>query len=149
MSRAGLVACALLASACASNEPPRLESFEIWDGSPGAPGARQIQPGGDGGLTLQLDRAYTGRAHLRTAGRGDRCIYRVFSFTWQPPSREFACAPETDERLTIDEIISTSRFDVQRVREHSLTVALSEYDSASRQGLSQTVVRTFAVTFVP
>ncbi len=139
----------LAGAACRSDDPPTLDSYEIWDGPPGGASARQVMPGPDGTLTLSLDRMYTGRAYLRTSGRADRCIYRVFSYTWDPPSRQFNCWPETGEHMTIDEGIPTWRGDVSRVTDYRLTISVAEYDSEQRTELSRYTPHTYTVVFRP
>lgn len=148
-AKLGILGAWLVMAACTSGDPPSFESFEIWDGQPESAGATLVRPTADGTLTLRLDRLYTGRARLRTSGRGERCIYRIFSFSWNPPSRQFNCTPETAERQIIDEGIPTWRGDVSRVNEHRLTISVAEYDSASRSELNRFTPHTFNVTFQP
>jgi hypothetical protein len=152
VARHVLWAALLLAPACASNDPPLLESFEIWDGEPESTGAVTVQPTDDGHITLRFNKVYTGRARLRTAGRDDRCIYRVFGYNWNLPSRDFNCTPETGKRMIIDEPIATWRSDVARVERGPgprLMINVMEYDLADRHQLSHFRPYDFSVSFVP
>ena len=137
-----------MASGCgAASDPPTLESFEIWDGAPGSVNSQRVIPATDGSIALRLDRLYTGRALLRTSARVDRCIYRVFSYTWSQPSRSFNCTPETSERMVVDEALSTARSEVAQVADHRITISVAEYDVGSRSELSRYTSSVLSVVF--
>jgi len=118
--------------ACSGGPAPRILSWEIWDGLPDAPGSTRVLPQADGQIRLAKDRVYHARATVKTAAHGDRCIYRVFSYTWLVSLRFFSCTPETSETLVIEDAIPTWRADVERVQTHVVSVSLTEFDSESR-----------------
>jgi hypothetical protein len=132
--------------------PPTLVRYEIAEGEPscadcpltGAP----VTPGADGFLVLRLNTRYTARAFVRTTGRPDRCVYKVFSYSWWLPVRDFLCTAERVDMI-INETIPTADFLVERDRFHQITVALSEYDIDARSNLSTQRLYDFQVRFVP
>lgn len=148
-SSVALLVAVLSAAGCVSNEPPTLESYEFWNGVPGAAGSQQVAVGPDGTLTLTIGKLYTGRAYIRTAGRGDRCIYRVFGHNWSPPSRQFTCTPESSKRLAVDESFGTWAGDLARTPEHSITISIAEYDVESRTELNRYTPVTIPVVVRP
>lgn len=139
----------VVVSMCAcSGGSPRILSWEIWDGEPGAPGAVRVLPQADGTLRLVKDRLYHATSTVETAGRGDRCIYRVFSYTWFTSVRQFDCTPETSKTLVMDDYIATWRGDVARVTSHRVSVSLAEFDSETRQSTFHGPSESFAVEWV-
>jgi hypothetical protein len=145
----GIVACG---RSSVDDPPPTLVRYEIAEGVPSCADCPltgpRVTPGADGFLVLRLNATYTARAFVRTTGRPDRCIYKVFSYSWWLPVRDFLCTPERVDMI-INEAIGTADFLVERDRFHRITVALSEYDIDARSNLSTQRLHDFPVRFVP
>jgi hypothetical protein len=131
---------------------PTFVSYEIVEGRASCAGCpltgSRIEPGPDGVLVLRRDTTYTARSLVRTAGRPDRCVPGVFAYSWGLPNRNFSCTPEQVE-MTIDDVIGTSHFDVDRAPNHRIVASLSEYEIDSRTRLSSQRLYEFPVRFVP
>jgi hypothetical protein len=137
----------LSATACHDTGPPSLIRYEIWQGRLGAPDSVQVMPAPDGSLTLRLDTSYTALAYLKTSARADRCVYRVFSANWAPPSRDFFCSPETSSNMVLTEDLFASRGDIARTPAPTLTISVAEYDVATRHELNRYTPYAFPVLF--
>ena len=145
--------------ACASplDTQPRFVRYEIAESTTcnGCPAPRPLPgpfltPGPDGVLTLHRNRDYIVRVHVRTAGRGDRCIYKIVGWSWDPRSNHyFNCMPETGVEMEIDDQISTQDVFVRNTREPRITMSLTEYDTEKRKMLSRQLLPGMAVQFVP
>jgi hypothetical protein len=154
--QAALMALALILPSCGlfgqNDAPPRLTRYEIAEGTPSCSGCAltgaRVVPGSDGVLVLRLNVIYTARSYIQTGGHSDRCIYRVFGYSWWLPEHSFACTPEREE-MVIDDDIDTQAELVQMRTDQRVTAALSEYQTSSRQQISRQDLYDFAVRFVP
>jgi hypothetical protein len=122
----------MLSFGCGEPDAPTLVGLVVWEGylaNPGKPVLqRPVDPGPDGGFTLRQDTLHLARVQVRTSGRADRCLFRPFSYSWAPPSREYECYPEIqDGPMTIDVPFATWRTYLGRVSDYYLLVQLYEH----------------------
>jgi hypothetical protein len=152
----GTVAASLALAACGRSSvdlpPPILIRYEIAEGLPSCPGCPltgdRVTPGADGVLVLRLGARYTARSFVRTAGRPDRCIWLIFRYSWDLPSRDFPCTREEVE-MTLDDRISAEPYLVTYDKNPRVVARLSEFDIDSRSRLSSQPLYDFPVRFVP
>jgi hypothetical protein len=143
-------------SACSvfgpDDSPPTLLGYEIVDGVASCQGCGlsgpRVTPDADAVLVLRLDRVYTARSRVRTAGNPDHCIYKVVGYSWWLSNHEFWCSGPERKDMVIDDAIDTRAFFVERTANHRVTVWLQEYDISTRSGLFSQQLYSFPVRFV-
>jgi hypothetical protein len=134
------------------DEPPRLIRYEIAEGTPPCPGCAltgpRVAPGSDRVLVLRLNVHYTARSYVRTGGNSDRCIYRVFGYSWWLPEHSFYCTPEREE-MVIDDDIDTEAALALYGTDPRVKATLGEYETSSHRNISSQDLYDFPVRFVP
>jgi len=89
---------------------------------------RRVDPEPDGGFTLRRDTSHVARLQVRTSGQADRCLFRPFSYSWAPLSREYDCYPGVEDGvMTIDIGFGTWTVHLQQVSNYYLLVQLYEH----------------------
>ena len=148
----GLAGCGLVG--IGDDRPPQLLGIDISEGRATCPSGPLpgplLGPDAAGVLVLRRNSEYTIRTRVRTAGRSDRCIYKVAGASWDNPSREFNCVRETDPRMTIDHTTSTADLYLRNVTDHYVTISLAEYRIEDRSDVTPyRILHQFPVQFIP
>jgi hypothetical protein len=150
--RINLAAVGILAlqlSLGCSPRATRLTAVIMWEGAASCSSceaaALDLRTFPSSSLTLKRDTTYTVEVSLELGDQPENCIYQIVSTTWifDGLPHEFKCMPAAARMLSP---FSTTRTNLY-MGPDSLSVRVTEYNSATRQLVAERFSREFAIAW--